>query len=55
MPLLAESQARAAGLKAVPGDPGPPIVHQNLALLRGTAFFGSCTASSMAFRSTAGC
>ena len=36
--LLAESQARAAGLKAVPGDSGTPIVHQNLRLLRGTAF-----------------
>ncbi len=39
MPLLAESQARAAGLEPIPGHPGPPIVHQNLAMLRGTAFF----------------
>lgn len=38
MPLLAESQARAAGLEPVPGDAGPPIVHQNLNLLRGKAF-----------------
>ncbi|HET7735198.1 MAG TPA: cytochrome P450 [Nocardioidaceae bacterium] len=37
--LLEEKRARAAGLKAIPGDPGPPLVHQNLALLRGTAFF----------------
>jgi cytochrome P450 len=38
MPLLAETRARAAGLRPMPGDPGPPIINNNLALLRGTAF-----------------
>jgi cytochrome P450 len=36
--LLAEDRARAAGLKAVPGSSGLPLIHQNLKLLRGTAF-----------------
>ncbi len=38
MTLLAEPQARAAGLKGMPGDGGLPLVHNNWSLFRGKAF-----------------
>ncbi len=36
MPVIAESRAKAAGLKAIPGDPGLPLVGRSLEFLRGT-------------------
>lgn len=36
MPVIAESRAKAAGLKAIPGDPGLPLVGRSLEYLRGT-------------------
>jgi hypothetical protein len=36
MPLLAASQAASAGLRAVPGDAGLPIINHNLEVLNGS-------------------